>query len=443
MATEPGRLLVVDDDELNRDMLSRRLGRKGYSVDVCEDGPKALERVARTTFDLVLLDVMMPGLSGLEVLRIVRETYPATELPVIMVTARDQSEDIVHALRLGANDYVTKPLDFAVVLARIETQVLLKRSVEEIVRLKQDLAQQNAALERANGQLSQANRRMQQDLHAAARIQESFLPRRLPSYPGAHFAWHFQPCDELAGDGLNVVRLDERRVGLYVLDVSGHGVAPALLSVTLSRLLSSPTDPSSVLIRDAEAAPDGTDATPSLPIPVSPVDVAAELSRRFPFDMATGQYFTLIYGLLDVTTGRFDYVSAGHPGLAYVPAGGPPRIIDVPGFPIGLAPHGYDPHSIELGPGDRLYLYSDGVPEAMNSAAAFFGTGRMLSGLERGRSATLEQSVSDLIDEVRSWCGSAGLRDDISLLAAEFSPARASAPAGGDDHRGARAAGAP
>jgi sigma-B regulation protein RsbU (phosphoserine phosphatase) len=201
-----------------------------------------------------------------------------------------------------------------------------------------------------------------------------------------------------------------------------------------------------MLIRDGDDSLDGAgpapDGTPALPIPVSPVDIAAELSRRFPFDMATGQYFTLIYGLLDVTTGRFDYVSAGHPGLAYVPAGGPPQIIDVPGFPIGLAPHGYDPHLIELGPGDRLYLYSDGVPEAMNSAAAFFGTGRMLSGLERGRLATLEQSVSGLIDEVRSWCGSAGLRDDISLLAVEFSPAPVSAPAGGDDHRGARAAGA-
>src|SRR6185437_8097164 len=129
MTAEPGTLLVVDDDELNRDMLSRRLERKGYQVAVSEDGPTALALVAGRAFDLVLLDVMMPGISGLEVLRILRERHTATELPVIMVTARDQSEDIVLALQLGANDYVTKPLDFAVVLARIETQVLLKRSV--------------------------------------------------------------------------------------------------------------------------------------------------------------------------------------------------------------------------------------------------------------------------------------------------------------------------
>src|SRR4051794_30766461 len=106
MAVEPGSLLVVDDDELNRDMLSRRLERKGYHVAVSEDGYGALAQVAERPFDLILLDIMMPGISGLEVLKVIRERHPATELPVIMATARDQSEDIVQALQLGANDYV-------------------------------------------------------------------------------------------------------------------------------------------------------------------------------------------------------------------------------------------------------------------------------------------------------------------------------------------------
>src|SRR4051812_17173866 len=112
MSAEPGRLLVVDDDALNRDMLLRRLERKGYQVIASPDGRSALELVEQRPFDLVLLDVMMPGLSGLEVLGILRQKHAATVLPVIMVTARDQSEDIVEALQLGANDYVTKPLDF-------------------------------------------------------------------------------------------------------------------------------------------------------------------------------------------------------------------------------------------------------------------------------------------------------------------------------------------
>ncbi len=418
MPAESGTLLVVDDDELNRDMLSRRLERKGYKVIVSADGPGALALVEDRPFDLVLLDVMMPGLSGLEVLKLLRERHPATDLPVIMATARDQSEEIVHALRVGANDYVTKPLDFPVVMARIETQILLKRSVAETVRLKQDLAERNQALEQTNARLTRINRRMERDLRTAARIQASLLPRRIPTYPTARFAWHFEPCDELAGDSLNVVALDDRRVGLYVLDVSGHGVASALLSVTLSRLLSSPRDPSSVLVRGV----DDHDGADPHGLPLSPALVADELTRRFPFDLAIGQYFTIIYGHFDVITGAFEYVSAGHPGLAYVPALGPPRIIDVPGFPIGLAPDHYESRSFRLEPGDRLYLYSDGITEAMSPADVLYGAERMLNGLLQGRSEPLAKSVSNLLTDVRSW-GGAGLRDDISLVAVEFGPA--------------------
>ncbi len=142
---EPGaaRLLVVDDNELNRDMLSRRLGNRGFAVEVAEDGERGLARIGQQVFDLVLLDVMMPGLSGMEVLRRVRERWPASDLPVIMVTARDTTEDVVEALGLGANDYVTKPLDFPVVLARVETQLALRQQKQEIRRLAEDLELRN------------------------------------------------------------------------------------------------------------------------------------------------------------------------------------------------------------------------------------------------------------------------------------------------------------
>jgi class 3 adenylate cyclase len=142
---EPGsvRLFVVDDNELNRDMLSRRLGSRGYAVELAGDGEHALARLEEQTFDLVLLDIMMPGLSGIDVLRRVRQRWPESDLPVIMVTARDTAEDVVEALQLGANDYVTKPLDFPVVLARVETQLTLKRQKEEIRRLAQGLELHN------------------------------------------------------------------------------------------------------------------------------------------------------------------------------------------------------------------------------------------------------------------------------------------------------------
>ncbi len=138
-----GSLLVVDDNEMNRDMLARRLTRRGYTVAVAEDGHQALQMIEAQPFDLVLLDIMMPGISGLDVLKTARERYSMADLPIIMATAKDQSEDIVAALKLGANDYVTKPLDFPVLLARTQTQLSLKRAMEEIQRLAEQLELRN------------------------------------------------------------------------------------------------------------------------------------------------------------------------------------------------------------------------------------------------------------------------------------------------------------
>jgi predicted signal transduction protein with EAL and GGDEF domain len=124
MAPAPAlRLLLTDDEELNRDMLSRRLARYGYDVLAVPNGPDTLAAIEREDFAVLLLDVMMPGMSGLEVLRRVRQTRSPEQLPIIMVTARAQSEDIVEALDMGANDYVTKPVDMAVMLARIRRQI--------------------------------------------------------------------------------------------------------------------------------------------------------------------------------------------------------------------------------------------------------------------------------------------------------------------------------
>ena len=128
--SQPASLLIVDDHEPNRDALSRRLARQGYRTTTAEDGPLALALVDAGQYDLVLLDVEMPGMTGLDVLIRLRETHSQTALPIIMVTARTRGTDIVDALRLGANDYVTKPVDFPVALARIETHLAHKRVVE-------------------------------------------------------------------------------------------------------------------------------------------------------------------------------------------------------------------------------------------------------------------------------------------------------------------------
>jgi sigma-B regulation protein RsbU (phosphoserine phosphatase) len=401
-----GTLLVVDDDELNRDMLSRRLTKEGYRVLVAKNGTIALAVVAESAVDLVILDVMMPGLSGLEVLEILRKSHTTTELPVIMATAKDESRDIVEALELGANDYVTKPLDFPVVMARIETQLSMKRAMDQIRELERSLAEQNSVLEAANG-------RMQRDLRSAAKVQATFLPRDVPSLPGLALEWTFRPCDELAGDGLGIVQLDETHVALYVLDVSGHGVASAMLSVSVARVLSSPTDESSILVRTV------SDGNQQVRRPVAPGEVADRLNQLFPFDLVTGQYFTLSYGVLNCATGEYTYASAGHPGPVHVPANGEPVVLEGRGFPIGIAEDAYVEHRLMLEPGDRLVLYSDGVPEASSPEGEMFGFGRLLQTLERGRLQSLGTTVTGLRTDVEGWTGGKGLQDDLSILALE------------------------
>ena len=128
MSSPAGHLLLVDDDEMNRDMLSRRLRRHGYVVTVAADGRQALDLVAAQQFDLVVLDVNMPGIDGLQMLQTLRTSYSVADLPVIMATARDGTEDVVHALQLGANDYVTKPIDVAILIARVGAQLNFKRA---------------------------------------------------------------------------------------------------------------------------------------------------------------------------------------------------------------------------------------------------------------------------------------------------------------------------
>ena len=150
-ARSRGSLLVVDDQEMNRDMLARRLEKRGFEVAVASSGPAALDLIGARAFDLVLLDIMMPGMSGLEVLTTLRKTHPAALLPVIMTTAKDASEDIVNAFELGANDYVTKPLDFQVVLARMETHLRLKRTVAEMNKMAVRLEMRNAFIRKAFG----------------------------------------------------------------------------------------------------------------------------------------------------------------------------------------------------------------------------------------------------------------------------------------------------
>jgi sigma-B regulation protein RsbU (phosphoserine phosphatase) len=395
-------ILVVDDTPANLQVLAGMLKERGYKVRPVPGGKLALLAAQRDPPDLILLDINMPEMNGYEVCGHLNADDRLKGIPVIFISALTEPLDKVKAFATGGVDYITKPFQMEELHARVETHLKLRR-------LQLELEETNARLERAN-------RRMSRDLEAAAKIQKSFLPCAAPGVAGTEFAWGYQPCDELAGDGLNIIPLGGGRVALYILDVSGHGVSSALLSVTLSRLLSPPSDASSILVREREVlAP--ADVTP-------PAQVADRLNRLFPFDLETMQFATLLYGVLDVATGEFGHVCAGHAGPLYLPADGPPVILETPGYPIGMADQPYGEQSCHLATGDRLYLYSDGLPDAMNPGGERFGEARLLEAIGRGRTVPLRKAIPTLLEEIARWHGGERPRDDISVLAVETSAAR-------------------
>ena len=264
---------------------------------------------------------------------------------------------------------------------------------------------------RVQKELHEANKRMKGDLEAAAEIQRSLLPHSPPDSPRIKFRWSFEPSDELAGDTLNVFSLTDHQLVLYMLDVSGHGVSAGLLSVTLHRVLSPRPDGPSLVLAD-------TDGTGRRPVP--PAEVARQLNEQFPMRPERGQYFTLLYGLLNTETLEFRFTCAGHPPPIYIPKNDDARILNVNGFPIGLLPEAtYEDHVISLGKGDRLYFYSDGVTEAMNPEEEMFGQGRWLDTLRQVRDKSLKDSLSVLTGSLKTWCAGSSCDDDISILAVE------------------------
>jgi len=270
------------------------------------------------------------------------------------------------------------------------------------------------ALREAKERVEQANRRMQRDLEAAAAIQRALLPARVPIRDGVAFAWHLDPCDELAGDTLNVIPLDDHHVAVYVLDVSGHGVPAALLSVTLHRWLSPNPERSVLRYRSSEPASESRIVSPDL--------VARQLNVQFPMDLATGQYFTLIYGVLNLPLREFRYVNAGHPPPIHVPARGAAYSLESSGFPVGVFPDStYETELVVIAPGDRLYLFSDGLTESMNEREELFDVERLAAAVEAHRSERLEQSLESVAREAWRWRGKQAPDDDLTLLGIETS----------------------
>src|SRR5262245_42648929 len=275
-----------------------------------------------------------------------------------------------------------------------------------------EIKRAEAELRRRAEELAAINAHLKRDLQAAARVQEALLPAVLPDTPPVRLAWTYRPCEELGGDLLNIFLLDDRRVGLYLLDVSGHGVAASLLSVTASHFLTPHGDAS--LLRLPTVAE-------SLAGLARPGEVVRRLNVQFCSERSE-QFMTLFYGILDFTSLSLCYANAGHPGPVVLSDGAAPRVLlQNSGLPVGVMEKAeYEDAELALRSGDRFWLYSDGLSEAMNSTGEQFGTERLLGEFQACSPEVLSDAVRRVLRSVETWAGESGPQDDISLVAFEI-----------------------
>ena len=391
------RILVAEDVAVNRLLLTNTLERWGHSVLPVADGDEAWDALQKEQFSCVISDWMMPRMNGVDLCRRIRATHFPWYVYVILLTSLERPNATVEGLDAGADDFIHKPFQEAELRARL-------RAGERVVALERGLSESNA-------QLKQAYATLKEDMLAAAQMQQELLP--LPSIvvPGLDCAWFFYPHTFVAGDAFNVHRLDETHVGFYAIDVAGHGVAAAMQSVTLSRLLSPLAGNDSLLKVSTRETPYYALNAPEV--------VVRNLNERFQSDIDTMRYFTMVYGIIDLHSNRVRLTQAGHPTPLHQR-----RQIITPvgtgGYPVGMLPGlEYECLEFDLLPGDRLVLYSDGVTECCNPHGTEFSVERLASLLRDHHDLPLWETVQEIETDLHQWRGSDTFQDDVTLFAVE------------------------
>lgn len=391
------RILIADDDQDIQRLLGRILKSWGHEVVTADHGGQALEILKKDPISFVISDWMMPEMDGLELCRHIRNSDFGRYIYIILLTARDAKNDLIHGMEAGADDFVVKPFNRGELKVRI-------RAGERILALERDLVD-------ANTQIQHAYDRINKDLEAGAEMQRSLLPPPDLTIPGFKMSWIFFPSAFVAGDIFNMFQLDEDHVGFYLLDVAGHGVPSAMLSVTLSRILS--PIPDSPL---KYAVP----GEPNYEIS-SPVRVLEDLNERFQADDETMQYFTMVYGMINKKENTLQLAPAGHPPTIHVPHNDKIAELGLSSFPIGLLPGAdFDLETTTFKPGDRLFLYSDGIPECFNPELEAYSQERLLARLEEWRALPLPELLDLLEKDLRDWHGEDDFSDDLTLMAIEM-----------------------
>lgn len=384
IAGRPTTILLVDDEPFNLDLLQQELEVYNLKVETATNGREALDRVEASPPDMVFLDLMMPVMDGFAVLDHLRSSPQWRSIPVVIVSASDDLANVVRGIEMGADDFLPKPFEPAILRARLQAGLEKKRL---------------AALE----QLYLES--LERELEIGREIQAGFLPERIPEPDGWVIRAHFRAAREVAGDFYDVFELNSGSLAFMLGDVTDKGVGSALFMALYRSLLRSS------LVADQL---DGAGRDPGAP--GTRLERAVRLVNRYVCRThGSAMLATVFLGILDVANGEIRYVSAGHD---------PPVVIDRDGNQQHIRPTGpvlgvieqaeYRVESISLAAGEGLVLYSDGVPDARSPAGEMFGQARLRSVLAQSPSAI--ESFDAVLAALAEHTGEADPYDDVTLL---------------------------
>lgn len=404
METQTGaarRVLVVDDSRAQRHVLAMHLRRWGYAVAEAASGLEALSICRQEPPDIILSGWVMGGMTGPELCRAFRALPREGYGYFILLTSKSAKTEVADGLDLGADDFLTKPVDPQELRARLHAG-------RRLLQMQAELVEKNRTLRRLYDALDR-------DLAAARRLQSLLLREHHRDFGPAEVSLMMRPSGHVGGDLVGMVELVPGQVGVYAVDVAGHGVAAAMMTARLAGLLSGGSAEPSVAL----------DTANGLRRILPPDQVADRLNRMMARDFGVEQYFTMVWADLDLTSGTVRLVQAGHPHPLVVRRDGAIRKIGRGGFPVGLLEEArFTTHTLRLLSGDRLFIGSDGITECPGQRGDF-GKAGLARVLRENRQRSGPMLFSDLESALARHAGGADFPDDVSAVCVDYrGPAR-------------------
>ena len=397
-------VLIVDDSRVQRRILSASLTRWGYSVFEADSGEAALELCASRSFDLVLSDWVMPGISGLEVCKAFRELNTERYGYFILLTSKSEKGEIARGLEMGADDFLTKPVHGEELRARIAAG-------ERILRMERELTEKNRLVSSTLAKIQTLYDSVDRDLIEARKLQQSLVRERYRDFGVAQVSLLLRPSGHVGGDLVGFYQISETRVGLFGIDVSGHGVSSALLTARLAGHLSGSTPSQNVGLKQSG---NGYVGRP-------PAEVAAHLNRIFFEEMETDLYFTLFLAEIDLVTGQVVMAQAGHPHPVVQRKTGEIESLGTGGLPVGLLSDAtFEQFQTTLFPGDRLLIVSDGVTECPDIEGRLLDDDGLEEILSRSAAVRGTSFMEAMVWDLAEYAGGRDFPDDISAVLFEF-----------------------